>query len=97
MRGWLPISRQKVRHRFSRGVEVAGEDVGKSFFRVDVVNLRGSCRTPNYAEREGFPQLSFRADCICLGIVCLLLPLSSAEEKTGFRKIYGAGAECFSA
>jgi hypothetical protein len=37
--------------RFESGLEI-GE-------RIDVVDLGGLCRTPNYAERAGFPQLSF--------------------------------------
>jgi len=30
----------------------AGEHVGEPGLRVDVVDLRGLCRAPNYAERK---------------------------------------------
>jgi hypothetical protein len=33
-----------------------GLEIGEG---LDAVDLCGLCRTPNYAERAGFPQLSF--------------------------------------
>jgi hypothetical protein len=32
------------------------EHIGEPGFGVDVVELRGLCRTPNYAERRGYSQ-----------------------------------------
>ena len=32
------------------------EDIGEPCLRVDVVELCGLCRHPNYAEHSGFPQ-----------------------------------------
>jgi hypothetical protein len=37
----------------------AVEDVSEICQRVEAVKFSGLCRTPNYAERAGFPQLSF--------------------------------------
>jgi hypothetical protein len=34
----------------------AAEDVGEPRLGTDVVELRGLCRLPNYAERDRFPQ-----------------------------------------
>jgi hypothetical protein len=33
-----------------------GQDIGQPGLRVDVVQFRGLCRPPNYAERARFPQ-----------------------------------------
>jgi len=37
-------------------VDDPGEDVGQIAERVNIVELTGLCRPPNYAERVRFPQ-----------------------------------------
>lgn len=37
----------------------SGEDIGEPSLWVDAVHFGRLCRTRNYAERAGFPQLSF--------------------------------------
>jgi hypothetical protein len=37
----------------------AGQDVGEPGLGIDVVELGGLCRAPNYAERVRFPQYSW--------------------------------------
>jgi len=39
-------------------VDDPGEDVGQVGERIDVVQLTGLCRPPNYAESDRFPQIS---------------------------------------
>jgi hypothetical protein len=34
----------------------AGEHIGQPSLRIDVVEFRRLCRSPNYAERACFPQ-----------------------------------------
>ena len=41
-----------------RDVGDAAEHVGEPGLRIDVVELGGLCRPPNYAERARFPQHS---------------------------------------
>jgi hypothetical protein len=40
----------------SRMILQAREDIGEPGLRVNVVEFGGLCRSPNYAERIGFPQ-----------------------------------------
>ncbi len=53
-----PIPGQQLSEFRLRRVGDAGENVGEPRLRVDVVELGGLCRPPNYAERIGFPQHS---------------------------------------
>jgi hypothetical protein len=43
-----------------RVIGQAGEHVGEPGLGIDVVELGGLCRSPNYAERARFPQDSLR-------------------------------------
>jgi hypothetical protein len=55
--------------------------VGEPCLGINVVELGGLCRPPNYAERARFPQDSSRSACDRLGIVRPVPPLSTAENR----------------
>jgi hypothetical protein len=46
----MPVPRQEFVNALSGVIGQASEDVGKPRLRIDVVELGGLCRLPNYAE-----------------------------------------------
>jgi hypothetical protein len=54
----LPIPRRELIDALGRMILQARQDVGEPGLRVDVVELGGLCRPPNYAEWARFPQVS---------------------------------------
>jgi hypothetical protein len=54
----VPVPRQEFIEFAHRLISNAGENVGKPSLRIDVVELGGLCRAPNYAEWACFPQNS---------------------------------------
>jgi hypothetical protein len=54
----MPIPGEEFVNVLSGMIRQAGEHVGEPGLRVDLVELRGLCRPPNYAEWTGFPQNS---------------------------------------
>jgi hypothetical protein len=55
---YVPVPRQQVADAFCRVIKHSCQDIGEPGLRIDVVELRGLCRPPNYAERARFPQYS---------------------------------------
>jgi len=52
----FPIPGQKLVDPLGGMILQSCQDVGEPGLRVEVVELGGLCRLPNYAERAGFPQ-----------------------------------------
>ena len=55
---WRPVPRQQVGEPCLRRVCDPGDSVGEPGPGIDVVELGGLCRPPNYAELGRFPQIS---------------------------------------
>jgi len=56
--GLSPVPGQKLIQPVDNVVVDAREHVGEPGLWIDVVELGGLCRPPNYAESGGFPQIS---------------------------------------
>jgi hypothetical protein len=53
-----PIPGQKLVDLLRRTILQSCQDISKPCQRLDIVELGGLCRSPNYAERNRFPQYS---------------------------------------
>lgn len=55
-----PVLREQIVDLvLSLALDDGGERCRQPCLGIDAVHFTGLCRTPNYAERAGFPQLSF--------------------------------------